>query len=159
MFELCPASQVCNSHIPVNSIPSTMTGLLSLVMGCCKCLLPPVRTQFVPRKIFFSPEVVYKKNVLCVWSARTYLPLHSVFYRSSVFGRIPIVSSFIKCDRLVSVIFLEPCAQGSWHTVHWSTTQIEQMFLTLCVILHLQNYSVCRIHSERCSATAVASVC
>lgn len=50
------------------------------------------------------------------------------------FNRIIIVPSFIKCDRLVSASFVEPCALGSWHTVQWSVAQIGQMFLTLCMM-------------------------
>lgn len=50
------------------------------------------------------------------------------------FNRIIIVPSFIKCDRLVGASFVEPCALGSWHAVHWSGTQIGQMFLTLCMM-------------------------
>lgn len=91
----------------------------------------------------------YKKNAiyLCYlkhfsgmgvyWEYKTHI--HSIFLLLCSFNRIIIVPSFIKCDRLVSASFLEPCALESWHTVHWSKIQIEQMFLTLCVTLTHQS--------------------
>lgn len=61
------------------------------------------------------------------------------------FNGIIIVPSFIKCDRLVSASFVEPCALGSWHTVHWSGTQIGQMFLTLRMMATSSSPDVWRV--------------
>lgn len=83
----------------------------------------------------------------CVCTGCTKLTCHSIFLSLCSFNRIIIVPSFIKCDRHVSVSFLELCALRSWRTVHWSTKQIEQMFLTLCAMPHPTD-SVCRICCE-----------
>lgn len=78
---------------------------------------------------------------MCVYKVHK-AHFHSIFLSLCSFNRIIIVPSFIKCDRLVSVSFFEPCALRSRRTVHWSTKQIEQMFLTLCVMPHPQILSV-----------------
>lgn len=65
-------------------------------------------------------------------------PFHSIFLFPTTFRMIIIVPAFIKCDRHITASFLELCALRSWHNVHWTTKQIEQMFLTLRVMPHPQ---------------------
>lgn len=152
-FHLLPEDR--SSHIPVNSIPSAVTGLLS--QSRLPLCFTPRRTQhFCPEHEIplQQPENDTKKSSFCViWTVsltclcaeRTkLLPLPHIFLLlPGSFNRIIIVPSFIKCDRLVSASFFsEPCALRSRHTVHWSTKQIEQMFLTLCVMPRPQNVSV-----------------
>lgn len=159
MFELLHLlPEDCSSHIPVNSILSAVTGLLSLVMSQWYSLLPvsPLKGHRVAM-VCLEHEIplleaekdskcsffCYLKRFsgMCVyWVYKA--PFHYIFLLLCSFNRIIIVPSFIKCDRLVSVSFLEPCALRSWHTVHWSTKQIEQMFLTLCTMPHPQILSV-----------------
>lgn len=64
----------------------------------------PRRTQ---NAFFFSLSETFQGHVCVYWVYKAHF--HSISLSLCSFNRIIIVPSFIKCDRLVSASFLEPC--------------------------------------------------
>lgn len=77
--------------------------------------------------------------VSAAWVCTEHTKLTSTlfFFRSAVWTGLLLfpLLSMVTDSSLAS--FLEPRAPGSWHSIHWreKKKQIEQMFLTLCVML------------------------
>ena len=129
MFEpLHVLPEAVSSHIPVNSIGGDWAP--HPVMSQWRCLFPlqghtaaAVRLEhetplletweghktlfFVFFFFFFSLSETFQGHVCVHWVYKAHFHSISLWLRS--FNRIIIVPSFIKCDRLVSASFLEPC--------------------------------------------------
>lgn len=90
------------------------------------------------RMLFFLC-VIWNISAACVCTECTKLPSTPFFFRSAVSTGLLLFPLISSVTDLSVFQFLEPCALRS---VHWSTKQIEQMFLTLCVMPRPQILSV-----------------